>query len=67
MFQEIYPPITSLTREYLTTAEAAFYLNRTQQTLRAWAKQGGIITPARIHNRLAWPVGEVRKILGVKI
>lgn len=53
------------TRSHVTTAEAAFHLNRSEQTMRLWAcKDSGPLRPARIHNRLAWAVADLRKILG---
>ncbi len=53
------------TRSHLTTAEAAFHLNRSEQTMRLWACKGiGPLRPARIHNRLAWAVADLCKILG---
>lgn len=53
------------TRSHLPTAEAAFHLNRSEQTLRLWAcKENGPIRPARVHNRLAWAVVDLRNLLG---
>lgn len=54
------------TRATLPTQEAAFHLNRAQQTLRLWAmRENGPIRPLRVHGRLAWPVSELRRVLGV--
>ena len=54
------------TRTVLPTLEAAFHLNRAQQTLRLWAcLENGPIRPIRIHGRLAWSVAELRRLLGV--
>jgi hypothetical protein len=54
------------TRVGLPTSEAAFHLNRAQQTLRLWAmREDGPLRPARINGRLAWPVAELRRVLGV--
>ena len=56
------------TRATLPTTEAAFHLNRAQQTLRLWAcLEDGPIRPLRIHGRLAWPVSELRRLLGVAV
>ena len=56
------------TRATLPTPEAAFHLNRAQQTLRLWAmRENGPIRPIRIHGRLAWPVAELRRILQVPL
>lgn len=53
-------------REAVDTATAAHHLNRRPQTLRTWAMRGtGPIRPLRIHGRLAWPVAEIRRVLGV--
>jgi hypothetical protein len=54
------------TRTNLPTLEAAFHLNRAQQTLRLWAmRDNGPIRPLRVHGRLAWPVAQIRKLVGV--
>ena len=54
------------TRSTLPTPEAAFHLNRANQTLRLWAcREDGPIRPIRINGRLAWPVAELRRVLGV--
>lgn len=53
-------------RAVLPTKDAAFHLSRAQQTLRIWAAfENGPIRPLRINGRLAWPVSELRRILGV--
>lgn len=53
-------------RAALPTLEAAFHLNRAQQTLRLWAmREDGPLRPMRINGRLAWPVSELRRVLGV--
>lgn len=61
-----FPPLESVTRPTVETAAAAFYLNRKQQTLRSWAcLESGVIRPLRINGRLAWPVSEIKRVLGV--
>jgi hypothetical protein len=53
------------TRVTLPTHEAAFHLNRKQQTMRLWAcQENGPIRPLRINGRLAWPVTAIRNVLG---
>jgi len=48
----------------LTTEQAAFYLNRKPQTLRAWAcLENGPLRPLRINGRLAWVVEDIRTLL----
>lgn len=62
-----YPSIDQITRSAITTEEAAYYLNRKPQTLRVWAmREDGLIRPIRINGRLAWPVKEIKKLLGVE-
>jgi hypothetical protein len=59
-------PLALETRSALPTPEAAYHLNRAQQTLRLWAmRNDGPVKCLRIHGRLAWPVAELRKVLGV--
>ena len=59
-------PLALETRTVLPSPEAAFHLNRAQQTLRLWAcREDGPIRPIRINGRLAWPVAELRRVLGV--
>lgn len=59
-------PLAQEVRAVLPTAEAAAHLNRAQQTLRLWAmRENGPVRPARINGRLAWPVAELRRLLGV--
>ena len=54
------------TRAALPTSEAAYHLNRAQQTLRLWAMRGdGPLRCLRINGRLAWPVADLKRILGV--
>ena len=54
------------TRAALPTPEAAFHLNRAQQTLRLWAMDGsGPLQPRRINGRLAWSVSDIKTLLGV--
>ncbi len=61
-----FPPLESITKPQFTTGEAAYYLNRSQQTLRFWSMTGkGAITPIRINARLAWSVPEIKRLLGV--
>lgn len=60
-------PLDRETRSALPTPEAAFHLNRAQQTLRLWAmRENGPIRPIRVNGRLAWPVSELRRILNVR-
>ena len=62
---EQFPSLEAETRVAVDTAAAAFHLNRRPQTLRSWACfENGPIRPIRINGRLAWPVRELRRMLG---
>lgn len=59
-----YPPLESITQPAVPTEQAAFYLNRRPQTLRAWAcLENGALRPIRINGRLAWKVSDIRNLL----
>jgi hypothetical protein len=59
-------PLDREARAALPTREAALHLNRAPQTLRLWAcHENGPLRPVRINGRLAWPVAELRRVLGV--
>lgn len=61
-----FQPLTEITRPNLKTAEAAFYLNRAPQTLRAWAcLENGPLRPKRIAGILAWNTAEVKALVGI--
>lgn len=61
-----FPPLEAVTRPTVPTEQAAHYLLRSPQTMRAWAmRENGPIRPLRVHGRLAWPTAEIRKLLGV--
>lgn len=61
-----FPPLEAVTRPAVDTAHAAHYLNRRPQTLRGWAcHEDGPLRPLRINGRLAWPVADIRRLLGV--
>lgn len=63
-----FPPLEQINRPTVPTGQAAHYLSRRPQTLRAWAcaetfPEG--LRPLRINGRLAWPVSGLRYVLGV--
>ena len=61
-----FPALETVTRPAVETAAAAYYLNRAQQTLRLWAmREDGPVRPLRINGRLAWPVADLKRVLGV--
>lgn len=59
-------PLEHETRPTVGTAAAAYYLDRKMQTLHIWAcKENGPVRPVRVHGRLAWPVAEIKRVLGM--
>lgn len=61
-----FPPLELVNKPNVNTAHAAYLLTRQQQTLRGWAcHENGPIRPLRINGRLAWPVAELRRVLGI--
>lgn len=59
-----YPALATETRTHVPTACAAFWLNRSPQTLRAWACfENGPLRPVRVQGRLAWPVDAIVRLL----
>lgn len=59
-----YPPLEQENRSHVLTNQTAYYLNRKDQTLRAWACfENGPIRPIRINGRLAWNVADIRNLL----
>lgn len=66
--QSNFIPLTLETRTAIPTADAAFHLNRSAQTLRVWAcHEIGPIRPLRVNGRLAWSVSDIRLILNGKV
>ena len=60
------PSLREETRSHIPTHEAAYHMGRAQQTLRQWAmNENGPVRPIRVHRRLAWPVVEIKQLLGV--
>lgn len=62
-----YPHLLEEDRPAIPTGQAAHYLCRKPRTLRDWANnsEGAPIRPVRINGRLAWPVAEIKRALGV--
>jgi hypothetical protein len=61
-----FSPLEHETRAAVETECAAFHLSRKPQTLRCWAAfESGPLRPLRVNGRLAWPVAELRRLLGV--
>lgn len=61
-----FPSLELVNRPTVPTEQAAHYLNRRPQTLRGWAcLENGPLRPVRVNGRLAWPVAEIKRVLGV--
>ena len=62
-------PLSKETRDHVSTREAAHHLKRSVAALHAWS--AGIRTaplkPIRKGGHLAWPVAEIRRLLGVEV
>ena len=60
-------PLAQETRATLPTSEAAYHLNRAQQTLRLWAMRDSIapLRPLRVNGRLAWRVSDLKRLMGL--
>lgn len=62
-----FPPIEAETRPAVGTEQAAAYLGRRPQTLRAWAcRENGPVRPVRVYGRLMWPMRDIRRLLGLE-
>lgn len=62
-----YVSLAAENRTAVETACAAYHLSRKPQTLRGWAMRDGTgpIRCFRINGRLAWPVADLKRVLGV--
>ena len=61
-----FTPLALEARPTVDTVAAAHYLSRRPQTLRGWAcLENGPLRPIRVNGRLAWPVSDLRRLLGV--
>ena len=61
-----FPDLRTEKRPAVETATAAHWLLKRPQTLRGWACfENGPLRPIRVHGRLAWPVDDIKKLLGV--
>lgn len=61
-----FQPLELVNKPNVDTAHAAYLLSRRPQTLREWAcMESGPIRPIRISGRLAWPVADLKRVLGL--
>lgn len=63
-----YPPLEQVERPTVSTAQAAYYLNRKPHTLRFWASnpESAPLEPIRVQKRLAWRVKDIKRLLEVE-
>lgn len=60
-----FPNLLTEQRPTVDTATAAHWLCRRPQTMRIWAcHEDGPLRPIRVNGRLAWPVADIKRILG---
>jgi hypothetical protein len=60
-----FTPLDQEQRTAVTTAEAAYHLNRKAQTLLIWScKEIGPIRPIKVCGRLMWRTDDLRKLVG---
>ncbi|NDZ11469.1 hypothetical protein C7T35_01515 [Variovorax sp. WS11] len=60
-------PLERETRSAIPSAEAAHHLSRSIKTLHLWACKGeGPLKPLRVNGRLAWPVADIKRLMGVE-
>lgn len=63
-----FPPLETVTKPNLTTAELAYYSNMAEQTWRVKACYDSApegLRPLRVCGKLAWPTLGAKKLLGV--
>lgn len=59
-------PLTLEKRTQVSTTVMCHHLGRKEQTARGWAcHEDGPLRPIRVNGCLAWPVADIRRILGV--
>lgn len=57
-------PLSEIKSTVVSTAAAAFYLNRKPSTLLSWScYENGPIRPLRVNGRLAWRVSDIIAVL----
>lgn len=64
-----FPPLLEETRPRLSTAQTAFYLNYSPQTLREQHMRGSYdprLNPIKVGNKIAWLTDGIRAVLEVQ-
>lgn len=63
-----YPPLEAVTRPYVPTPDAAYYLAYANQTMRMHFSNGCYdprLSPIKVGRRIMWKTAGLREILGV--
>lgn len=63
-----FPALEHEKRPCVPTAQAAYYLTLSPQTMREWACYGrypAALIPVRVGGRLVWPVAGIKSVLKV--
>lgn len=61
---QLFPPLSEITRPTIPTNDAAHYLNKKPGTLRMWHSLGrGPIRPIVVYGKLNWFVAEIRSLV----
>jgi hypothetical protein len=59
-------PLDHEHRTHVSTRVMCYHLGRKEQTARGWAcHDDGPVRPVRVNGRLAWPVADIKRLLGV--
>lgn len=54
-------------RTHVSTKVMCYHLGRKEQTARGWAcHEDGPLRPIRVNGRLAWPVADIKRLLGLR-
>jgi len=60
-------PLQDEARATIPTNEAAEHLGRKPQTMRLWHMRGnGPLRPVVIYGKLAWPVADIKRLVGLE-
>ena len=59
-------PLHEERRTHISTRLMCAHMGRAEQTARGWAcNEDGPLRPIRVNGRLAWPVADIKRLLGM--
>lgn len=59
-------PLHEERRSHISTRLMCLHIGRKEQTARGWAcNEDGPLRPIRVNGRLAWPVADIKRLMGV--